>query len=959
MAGGLTVVAILPVSPVLRTALIGGALAIALLGWLWTLREQRHLRQVQGDKADRLSEENARLERLLDGAISSQLGQGVQLDLAKTLADLARSLEAQVAACFLLEGDIGMLRPQAGVYGTGPGSLQDFLLSNNPDDPVNVVLRTATAVTKARSEDSPRIFPRGWGPGAVLLAPMVVEGRVVGLIAVGATDREAFLAKDSELATATGAGCGAAIINERQMATNRQQLKHSTVIKELALAVNSTLDLPHVLHLFLGKARAIVEYDRASIVLFDGDDYHVAALIDADGGIRRHAQDGKPGKLAGSPYESVKGGSLTVRHNLGDGDVFATEAPSTARLGTTYSEVIVPLRSKGDIAGCVAFRSPRADAFADSMHPVLYELANLGGMAISNSIAHTDASSQARHLDLLLNSLSEVSRMLTATTEGPEALERRVVETVANLFHSEVAVLTRVEDGVHRVVAGFGGSVSRVSRREHISVTPGSGLIGAVALQQGTLRLGDVSETDLMPSIPGGLAANVNCGLVAPMFLDGVFGGALAVFGSRSFDDSETSVLTTIANQVAVALRNAELFDRSQRSIWELGNLHEGLQAIASSLDLQQVLDSILTKAAMVSGAQIGSIMLLEDGQLQLRAIHGTDEPTAQALAFGVGQGIAGKVLETGEPILANDVASHAAFMAPGAGMIVPKALLCVPLRLGTDVIGVINLSNYLRTDVFDEDAVRVVASLASQTSIAVQNASLYQDLRAERDRLISLEEVLRQDLARDLHDGPVQRLAGMSMNIEVIRNLLRTQPDRAIDELGELDQLVRLTIKEARTMLFELRPLVLETQGLPAALETYAEQFEASARLPIDLDIPEELDRMAPVVEQTMFSVIQEALGNIRKHAHATRIELGLTLDGDRLIGTVRDNGDGFDVKATQAEYAERPSQSMGMVNMFERAERIGGQVKIDSTLGRGTTVTITVPRRHLEVRKSRAEAS
>jgi signal transduction histidine kinase len=959
MAGGLTVLAILPVSAGLRTALFAGALAIAIVGWLWTMREQRHLRQVQGENADRLSEENARLERLLDGAISSQLGQGVQLDLAKTLADLARSLEAQIAACFLLEGDIGMLRPQAGVYGTGPGSLQDFLLSNNPDDPVNVVLRTATAVTRTRSEDSPRIFQRGWGPGAVLLAPMVVEGGVVGLLAVGAPDREAFLAKDSELATATGAGCGAAIVNERQMATNRQQLRHSTVIKELALAVNSTLDLPHVLHLFLGKAHAIVEYDRASIVLFAGDDYHVAALIDADGGIRRHAQDGKPGPLTGSLYEAVRGGSLVVRHNLGAGDRFATEAPPTARLGTTYSEVIVPLRSKGDIAGCVAFRSPRADAFADSMHSVLYELANLGGMAISNSIAHTDASSQARHLDLLLNSLSEVSRMLTATTEGPEALERRVVETVANLFHSEVAVLSRVEDGVHRVVAGFGGSASRVSRREHISVTPGSGLIGAVALQQGTLRLSDAAETDLMPSIPGGLAANVSCGLVAPMFLDGDFGGALAVFGSRSFDDSETSVLTTIANQVAVALRNAELFDRSQRSIWELGNLHEGLQAIASSLDLQQVLDSILAKAAMVSGAQIGSIMLLEDGKLELRSIHGTDEPTAQALAFGVGQGIAGKVLETGEPILANDVASHAAFMAPGPGMIVPKALLCVPLRLGADVIGVINLSNYLRTDVFDEDAVRVVASLASQTSIAVQNASLYQDLRAERDRLISLEEVLRQDLARDLHDGPVQRLAGMSMNIEVIRNLLRSQPDRAIDELGELDQLVRLTIKEARTMLFELRPLVLETQGLPAALETYAEQFEASARLPIDLDIPEELDRMAPVVEQTMFSVIQEALGNIRKHAHATRIDLGLALDGDRLVGTVRDNGDGFDVKATQAEYAERPSQSMGMVNMFERAERIGGQVKIDSTVGRGTTVTISVPRRHLEVRKATAEAS
>jgi hypothetical protein len=119
------------------------------------------------------------------------------------------------------------------------------------------------------------------------------------------------------------------------------------------------------------------------------------------------------------------------------------------------------------------------------MHSALYELANLGGMAISNSIAHSGASSQARHLDLLLNSLSEVSRMLTATTEGPEALERRVVETVANLFHCEIAVLTRVEDGAHRVVAGFGGSMARVSRSESIVVTPGAGLSAAPLLFSG------------------------------------------------------------------------------------------------------------------------------------------------------------------------------------------------------------------------------------------------------------------------------------------------------------------------------------------------------------------------------------------------------------------------------------------------------------------------------------------
>lgn len=957
-AGVLTVMAVMVPSQAVRTALFAGALALAILGWLWTMREQRHLKDIEMSRADKLSGEKAELERLLDGAINSQLGHGVQLDVTKTLTDLAATLDAHVAACFLLEQGIGMLRPQPGAFGVGPGNLQDFMLGSNPADPVNQVLSSGTARVKSRGEDLPRILPKGWANGAVLLAPMAVEGDIVGLLVIGAPRRENFSPKDAELATATAANCGAALINERLMASSRQQLRHSTVIKEVALAVNSTLELGDVLHLFLGKARGIVDYDRASVVLFEADTYHVAALVDADGGLRRRPHGDTQGTLTGSVFEAVKGGTLVVRHHLLSTDAFATEAPEDTPLGITFNEVMVPLRSKGEVAGCVSFRSPASGAFDDSVHATLYELANLGGMAIVNSIAHSGAASQARHLDLLLKSLSEVSRMLTATTEGPEALERRVVETVASLFSSPAAILTRVEGGKQRVVAAFGVEGAPLSRSSDISVAPGSGLIGSVALQQGTLRLTDVSERDLLAPLSSA-SGEVSCGLAAPMFLDGILQGALAIFARRPYDDSETAVLTTVANQVAVALRNAELFDQSQRSIWELGNLHEGLQAIASSLDLQQVLESILSKAATVSGAQIGSIMLVEDGRLHLRAIHGTDEPTAKSLSFGVGQGIAGKVLETGEAILANDVSAHPDFRKPEPGMIVPKALLCVPMRLGDEVIGVINLSNYLRTDVFDPDSVRVVSSLASQTSIAVQNARLYQHLRSERDRLISLEEVLRQDLARDLHDGPVQRLAGMSMNIEVIRTVLKRDPDRAIKELAELDALVGLTVKEARTMLFELRPLVLETQGLPAALESYAEQYEASTGLAVELDVDQQMERLAPAIEQTVFSVVQEALGNIKKHAHAKQIDVTLAVEGENLVGTVRDDGNGFDVKATQEGYAKRASQSLGMVNMVERAERVGGHVEIDSKPGRGTTVTITVPRRHLELRGTTAAAS
>ena len=176
-AGVLTVMAVLVPSQNLRTALFAGALAIAILGWLWTMREQRHLKDVEMGKAVKLSGEKAELERLLDGAISSQLAQGVQLDINKALSDLAKMLDAHVAACFLLEPDIGMLRPQPGAFGVGPGNLQDFLLGGNPQDPVNLVLSTGLPKVKDRGQDMPRILPKSWAGGAVVLAPMVVGRR--------------------------------------------------------------------------------------------------------------------------------------------------------------------------------------------------------------------------------------------------------------------------------------------------------------------------------------------------------------------------------------------------------------------------------------------------------------------------------------------------------------------------------------------------------------------------------------------------------------------------------------------------------------------------------------------------------------------------------------------------------------------------------------------------------------
>ncbi|MEA2647538.1 MAG: hypothetical protein QOE92_2621, partial [Chloroflexota bacterium] len=373
VAAALVVAAALaPVSVTVKIEMLAGGALMMSLGWIWTMREHRGSRQADETRAARLVEEKSELERLLDAAINSQIATSVDVDLKRTLRELGQTLNADLAACFMLERDIGMLRPQPGAFGVGPGSLQDYLVSGRDEDPIQRVLTTTKPILKARGGTAvPRMLPKGFAAGAVLLAPMVVEGDTAGILVVAAPDRERFSAKDVELAMATASSCGVALVKERLLTISRQQLKHSTVIKEVALAVNSSLDLPQILHVFLGKARGVVEYDRAAVALFDHGVYRVEAMVDAEGYVRRRALNAE-GAIAGSIFARVLDGTIEKRTDLGGDDEFATEGPEEARIGHAFSEVIVPMRSKGEVVGCVAFRAARARAFPSDLHPVLY-----------------------------------------------------------------------------------------------------------------------------------------------------------------------------------------------------------------------------------------------------------------------------------------------------------------------------------------------------------------------------------------------------------------------------------------------------------------------------------------------------------------------------------------------------------------------------------------------------------
>lgn len=146
--------------------------------------------------------------------------------------------------------------------------------------------------------------------------------------------------------------------------------------------------------------------------------------------------------------------------------------------------------------------------------------------------------------------------------------------------------------------------------------------------------------------------------------------------------------------------------------------------------------------------------------------------------------------------------------------------------------------------------------------------------------------------------------------------------------------------------MLFTLRPLILETQGLQAALEQYISKLTETDPTPIHLEATPEIDRLLDQNAQgVIFYIIDEAILNARKHAEAENIWVRLRIRDNTFVAEIKDDGVGFDVDAVQLSYDER--SSLGMINMHERAELVGGTLTIASAPGRGTQIALAVPLR------------
>jgi signal transduction histidine kinase len=390
-------------------------------------------------------------------------------------------------------------------------------------------------------------------------------------------------------------------------------------------------------------------------------------------------------------------------------------------------------------------------------------------------------------------------------------------------------------------------------------------------------------------------------------------------------------------------------FQEARHRIAVLHVVHEVAGSLTSELNLEPLLHKILAAAVEVMNASAGSLILLDEltDELVFAVVEGGGGENLKGMRMARDKGIAGWVATHRKPLIVDDVNQDDRYYQSIADTFDFKltSLLCIPMISRNKLIGVLQVLQSKPDHYFGHLDQQLLTTFANQAAVAIENARLYESLKEERDHLVVVEDEIRKRLARDLHDGPTQLLASIIMSLTFTKELIKRAPEHALEEIDLNLNVSEKALKQLRTLLFDLRPVILETQGLIPALEVYAERLAETDKLNIILNVEQEIERLSPRAEVAIFAVIQEAVNNAKKYAQASRIDLILRPNEseDNLTVFIKDDGKGFDVHAVKARYEERGS--LGMINMQERTGAINGTFTIHSEVGQGTEVVLSLP--------------
>lgn len=468
-------------------------------------------------------------------------------------------------------------------------------------------------------------------------------------------------------------------------------------------------------------------------------------------------------------------------------------------------------------------------------------------------------------------------------------------------------------------------------------------LIGALGAGLSFGLIGAITMTALSlvaAAILGVILTHAGLWLLAPL---GMYVGALmlaaSVIGQLAEQLRWLAPLGTFASMSRI---DGERQRQRLRAIFPM------VAELNATLNYERVLDMVLeVSASALSDFQpeedklVGALMMYDGDQLRLLSGRRLTHADMRVTVPG-DRGLLGDAFATGDPRLGRNPVNDVEIQRL-VGFHACRQALAIPLSAGLETYGIL-LFGHPEVDYFNSERIDLLEAVAQQAMVALQNAKLYRDLEQEKERIMEIEEEARNSLARDLHDGPTQSIAAIAMRVNFARRLFEKDEEAAFKELKKVEDLARRTTKEIRHMLFTLRPLILESQGLVMALKQLAEKVKETHDQNVVVEAEKDVAGNLDMGKQgVVFYIVDEAVNNAVKHAEAQNVWVRLRSQADLFILEIEDDGVGFNVGSVDSDYAQRGS--LGMVNMRERTELVNGVLNIESAIGAGTLITVTVP--------------
>ncbi|HXW01458.1 MAG TPA: GAF domain-containing sensor histidine kinase [Anaerolineae bacterium] len=478
----------------------------------------------------------------------------------------------------------------------------------------------------------------------------------------------------------------------------------------------------------------------------------------------------------------------------------------------------------------------------------------------------------------------------------------------------------------------------------------------------------------VFPVLMAGLRWNAEIGLLIALPIALSYGVSLVPLLGEEIDRVKliNALLTAVANalvlfiagglpgpfirqQIDLAEQANEIELKGLRIANERGKLiSEMALTLGSTLNYRKVLRTMID-LAFSAMAEVGTkdestiaMVLLFDGDSEngterLRVAAGRNIGRSdEGRRVSSEEGLIGRTIRTAEATITHNVQKDRVLTSfasiPGC-----RSAICAPLRAGLNTYGVVLFCS-TESNFYNEEHKQLLTTFCSQAIITLQNAQLFEDLQYEQQKILEKEAEARRKLARDLHDGPTQSIAAIAMRLNFIKMVLQKEDvAKAYEEVVKVEEIAQRTTQEIRTMLFAMRPVILETQGLLPALNQYADRLNATESFKVGVNNRGYNGQLSGEAEGVVFAIVEEAVGNAKKHAQASEIKVNLIAGKNSVTVEIRDNGVGFDVEETKSTYDQRTS--LGLINLDERAQLVGGQSTIESARGKGTTIRVEIP--------------